>query len=64
MHDKHVKRVKSIHVSFTLLKSKKFSAFFSPLQAKKYLVIQSMALARRAELKKEKEQKTTKENVI
>ena len=32
------------------------------MQAEKYLVIQSMALARKAE--KEKEQKTTKENDI
>ena len=63
MHDKHVKRVKNIHVSFTLLKSNKFSALFFPLQEEKYLVIQSMALARRREIKKEKEQKTTKENV-
>ena len=33
------------------------------MQEEKYLVIQSMALARRREIKKEKEQKTTKENV-
>ena len=33
------------------------------MQAENYLVIRSMALAMRAEIQKQKEQRTTKENV-